>query len=96
MEGKKFLYGGLSEKIISLVYKIYHELGYGHPEKVYQESLAIELKKAKIDFKRECYAKILYDGEIVGKYFLDYPLTTASGGDYAKGYTSDSIKIAPA
>ena len=70
MEGNKFLYGDLSEKIISLAYKIYHELGYGHPEKVYQKSLAIELKNAKIDFRRECYAKILYDGEIVGKYFL--------------------------
>lgn len=52
--------------------KIFLELGYGYPEKIYQKALEKELKKQKIPYKRECYSKILYDGEVVGRYFLDF------------------------
>ena len=69
---KKFLFGDITDKIISLVFKIYHELDYGHPEKIYHKAFEIELKKNKINFKREQFAKIKYDGLVVGRYFLDF------------------------
>lgn len=72
MRGKKFLYGDLTEKIIALVFKVYHNLDYGHPEKVYQEALSVELNKEKISYTREQFAKIMYDGHIIGRYFLDF------------------------
>jgi len=69
---RKFLYGDLTQKIIISTRTIFDELGYGHPEKVYQKALQKDLLKQKIPFKRESYSKILYDGEVVGRYFLDF------------------------
>ncbi len=66
------IYRELSDKVIGSAYRVYNNLGYGHPEKVYQKSLAVELDKQNIKYKRECYSKILYDGEVVGKYYLDF------------------------
>ena len=68
----QFLYEELSSQLIGISYSIYNELGYGHPEKVYQKAFEVELRKNKIDYSREKYHKILYDGEVVGKYYLDF------------------------
>ena len=38
----------LTERIISLFYKIYNKLGYGFLEKVYENALMIELRKEAI------------------------------------------------
>jgi len=69
---EKFLFGDITDKIIAASYKVYNELGYGHPEKVYQNSLAVELEKIGLKYRRESYSKILYDKTIVGRYFLDF------------------------
>lgn len=69
---QKFVHGELTQKIINSARKIFDDLGYGHPEKIYQKALEVELKKQKIPYKRESYSKILYDGEVVGRYFLDF------------------------
>lgn len=71
-EIKKYLHQDLTDKIIGACFDIYNKLGYGYPEKVYQKALENELKKRKLSFKRELYGKILYDGDIVGKYYLDF------------------------
>lgn len=62
----------LTEKIIGISFKVYNNLGYGYQEKVYQQALAKELEQSGILFKREKYAKILYDGEVIGKFYLDF------------------------
>lgn len=62
----------LTDKLIGLAFKVFNELRYGYPEKVYQQALEIELKKERIKFEREKYAKILYDGEVAGRFFLDF------------------------
>ena len=72
MPKQELLYKELSEKIISSVYSIFSELGYGHPEKVYQKAFELELKKSGLRYKRENYSLIKYDGEVAGKYFLDF------------------------
>ena len=38
----------LTRKIIGAFYKAYNKLGYGFSEKVYENSLAIELKKLEL------------------------------------------------
>jgi len=72
MKDRDFLYGDLSRIVIDSVNRVFLDLGYGYPEKVYQKALEKELNKQKISFRRECYSKILYDGEIIGRYFLDF------------------------
>jgi len=41
------LHGELTDKIISSFFKVYNTLGYGFLEKVYENALVIELKRAE-------------------------------------------------
>ena len=67
-----YLFEDLTEKLIGFAFKIFKEIGYGHPEKVYQKCFESELASANLEYQREKYSKIMYDGEVVGKYFLDF------------------------
>ena len=69
---QELLYKDLTSKILSAVYDVFENLGYGYKEKIYQNALEKELLKRNLTFARECYGKILYDGEVVGKYYLDF------------------------
>jgi GxxExxY protein len=61
----------LTEDIIRIFYKVYNALGYGFLEKVYENSLIIELKKAGIAAIPQAPIKVVYDGNVVGEYFAD-------------------------
>lgn len=71
MEGE-FLYKELTEKIIASCFKVHNQIGYGYPEKIYQKALELELHEKQIKYKREVYSKILFDGKIAGKLYLDF------------------------
>lgn len=66
------IYRELSFKIIGIIFKIYNQLGYGYQEKHYQRALASEFKKENINFSREKEVEIKYNGELIGKYYLDF------------------------
>lgn len=61
----------ITDKILKVYYKIYNELGYGFLEKVYHNSLIIELEKN--DFFYESKKKLIvhYCGNEVGEYYPD-------------------------
>jgi GxxExxY protein len=67
-EGK---HSDLTEKIIKAFYKVYAALGYGFNEKVYENALVIELKKAGLSVEPQKQIQVFYDGELVGDYFAD-------------------------
>lgn len=68
----EILYKELSYKIIGLAYKIYNEIGPDYQEKIYQRAFEIELEKEKLNFEREKYVPLTYEGESIGKYFIDF------------------------
>jgi len=61
----------LTEEIIKVFYRVYNTLGYGFLEKVYENSMMIELNKAKIASIQQAPIKVAYENEIVGQYFAD-------------------------
>ncbi len=61
----------LTEKIIQIFYQVYNKLGYGFLEKVYENAMMIEFKKAGISAVSQFPIKVFYDGEVVGEYFVD-------------------------
>lgn len=72
MEGKNMiLHEKLTDKIIGAYYKVYNTLGYGFLEKVYENSLAIELKKNGLKVEQQKNIKVFYEQEQVGDYFAD-------------------------
>lgn len=57
--------------IIKAFYNVYNKLGYGFLEKVYENALCIELRKAGLDCKTQCCIDVFYDNEKVGLYIAD-------------------------
>jgi GxxExxY protein len=64
-------YKTLTAAIISLFYKVYNRLGYGFLEKVYENAMMYEFKKAEIPAESQSSIKVLYEKEILGEYFAD-------------------------
>ncbi len=64
-------YEFLTEQIIGAAYNVHKKLGYGFLEKVYENALAIELKKANLDVEQQKPVDVFYDGVKVGNYFAD-------------------------
>ena len=61
----------LTETIIGAAFKVSNELGIGFLEKVYENALAHELRKAGSDISQQVGVAVRYDGVVVGEYFVD-------------------------
>ena len=61
----------LSEKIILAFYNVYNKLGYGFLERVYENSLMIELERIGVSAKAQWPIQVFYAGKIVGEYCAD-------------------------
>jgi GxxExxY protein len=61
----------LTEKIIGCAYKVSNELGCGFLEKVYENALAHELRKADLSAEQQKPIIVRYDGVVVGEYVAD-------------------------
>ena len=61
----------LTEKIIGAFFKVYNELGYGFSEKVYENALALELRKLGLQIEQQKRIVVYYAGQMVGEYYVD-------------------------
>ncbi len=61
----------LTEKIIKAFYNVYHGLGYGFLEKVYENAMAIEMRKLSLNVTQQQSIFVYYAGQSVGEYFAD-------------------------
>ncbi len=61
----------LTQIIIGCAFKVHNALGPGFLEKVYENSLRIELEKLGHKVKQQEPINVTYDGQIVGEYFAD-------------------------
>ena len=57
--------------VIDCAFKVHKTLGIGFLEKVYHNSLLVELSKHDLDINSQCPIKVEYDSTIVGEYFAD-------------------------
>lgn len=67
----KLLHQALTDCIIKTFYEIYNELGYGFLEKVYQNSLYLELKNKGFKVEAQKKINVYYKGIAVGEYYAD-------------------------
>jgi GxxExxY protein len=61
----------ITGQIINAAHTVHNELGYGFLEKVYHNSLVIELKRRGLFTEAEKRIEVRYDGQVVGEYFAD-------------------------
>lgn len=57
--------------ILNAFYSVYHELGYGFLENVYQNALYKELKSRGLKCEPQKKIEVFYKGEVVGLYYAD-------------------------
>jgi GxxExxY protein len=57
--------------IIGCFFKVYNKLGFGFLEKVYQNAMLLELKKAKLHCEANKPIDVIYEDCKVGYYFAD-------------------------
>ena len=67
----ELLHKELTEGIIKTFYEVYNELGYGFLEKVYQNSMYLELKTRGYFVEAQKQIKVFYKGAEVGEYYAD-------------------------
>jgi len=66
-----YLHSELSGQVLKAFYKVYNTLGYGFLEKVYQNSMLIELRSMAIKCSSEIPIKVYYENQLVGNFCAD-------------------------
>ena len=61
----------LTEKLISIYYSLYNELGYGFLESVYQKAFALMLKEQAISFREQTPILVMFHGLDMEEFFAD-------------------------
>jgi GxxExxY protein len=61
----------ITEAVIGAAYRVSNTLGSGFLEKVYENALAIELRKAGLEVVQQHSVNVKYDGAIVGEFITD-------------------------
>ena len=61
----------LTEEVIGCAFTVSNRLGCGFLEKVYENALVIELRKAGLRVAQQQLMKVLYDEVVVGTYLAD-------------------------
>jgi GxxExxY protein len=61
----------ITEKIIGCAHQASNVLGCGFLEKVYENALVLELRKAGLDVRQQHDAAVYYDAQVVGQYTVD-------------------------
>jgi GxxExxY protein len=72
MINEQYKYSELTAKIIGCAMTVHKTLGNGFQEVIYQRALAIEMKLAGIEFRREFEMPIYYRGEHIGTRRVDF------------------------
>ena len=67
----QFKHKEFTELIIKAFYNIYNTLGYGFLEKVYENSMMIELKLLGLNCEKQKPISVFYKNLNVGEYFAD-------------------------
>jgi GxxExxY protein len=61
----------VTRTVIGCAYRVANTLGCGFLEKVYENALSYEIRKAGLLAQQQCQIEVLYEGNIVGEYVAD-------------------------
>lgn len=68
---EKLLHKEITDAILRTYFDVYNELGYGFLERVYQNSMYLELKHRGFEVEAQRRIKVYYKGIEVGEYYAD-------------------------
>lgn len=62
---------GITDRIIRAFYNVYNTLGFGFLEKVYENSMLLELTEMGLSVQKQYPIDVYYREKLVGSYFAD-------------------------
>ncbi len=68
---ENYKHSELTRRIIGVFFEVYNALGYGFLEKVYENAMALRLRKAGFHVVQQQPIKVYFDGEVIGEYAAD-------------------------
>ena len=71
MNADKAFLNAAAERVIGCAFTVSNTLGSGFLERVYENALAHELRKAGLVVARQHPVQVFYDGVVVGDYAVD-------------------------
>ncbi|HHB89860.1 MAG TPA: GxxExxY protein, partial [Anaerolineae bacterium] len=72
VQKNKLKHADITEKILHVFFKkVYHQLGYGFLEKVYENAMALELRQMGLKVEQQAPINVYYGNAIVGVYYAD-------------------------
>jgi GxxExxY protein len=70
--GDALKHADVTDKILHAFFKkVYPKLGYGFLEKVYENALALELRRLGLKVEQQARIEVYYDGVVLGEYYAD-------------------------
>lgn len=67
----QLLHEEITGKVLKAFFTVYHELGYGFLEKVYERAMVIELTELGLNCVPQQPISVYYNGVPVGEYYAD-------------------------
>jgi len=62
----------ITDKILHVFFKkVYHQLGYGFLEKVYENAMVLELRRMGLKVEQQVPINVHYGDDVVGVYYAD-------------------------
>jgi GxxExxY protein len=61
----------ITQAAIGAFYHVFNTLGHGFAEAVYENAMAVVLRRADVPFRQQAPVKVFFRGEAVGKYVAD-------------------------
>ncbi len=68
---ENYKYSDITNRIIKAYFNVYNKLGFGFLEKVYENSMMIELQQLGLSCKNQVPLKVYYNDNVVGDYYAD-------------------------
>ncbi|KAF0220410.1 MAG: hypothetical protein FD174_1311 [Geobacteraceae bacterium] len=84
----------ITERIIGCAYKVANTLGAGFLEKVYENAMAHELRKERLEVGQQSPVTVYYDGIVAGEYVADLIVESVILVELKAVKTLDSIHLA--
>ena len=84
----------LTETVIGRAFDVSNTLGNGFLEKVYENALAHEMRKAGLKVEQQKPVQVTYDGIVVGEYDADLLVDSILLVELKAEKTLDSIHVA--
>lgn len=67
----EYKYSDITRQIIGAFFDVYNNLGYGFSEKIYENSMMIELRKRDFRLVQQASIPVFYEGQLIGQYYAD-------------------------